>query len=72
MKPSLEWWPTKAKEAPSPHEVKSGPAGHQPTILMFPFYPSNDPENQKFKKNLKNAWGYYSFIHTCVPYMKTI
>ena len=32
--PSLEGWPTKAKEAPSPHEVRLTPAGHQPSILM--------------------------------------
>ena len=32
MTPSLEGWPTKAKEAPSPHEVRLAPAGHQPSI----------------------------------------
>ena len=34
MTPSLERSPTKAKEAPFPHEVKTGPAGHQPSISM--------------------------------------
>ena len=39
MTPSLEGWPTKAKEAPSPHEVRlaslvpTDPAG-SPSILM--------------------------------------
>ena len=30
--PSLEGLPTKAKEDPSPHEIKLSPAGHQPRI----------------------------------------
>ena len=34
MTPSLARWPTKAKEVASPH-VKTGPAGHQPSISMF-------------------------------------
>ena len=34
MTPSLEGWPAKAKEGPSPHEVRLGPTGHQPIILM--------------------------------------
>ena len=33
---SLEGWPTKAKEVASLDEVKTGPAGHQPSILMSP------------------------------------
>ena len=34
----------------------------------LPFYcPPNDPKNQNFEKNEKNAWRYYyPFIHTCV------
>ena len=32
MTPSLEGRPTKAKEGPSPHEVRLAPAGHQPSI----------------------------------------
>ena len=35
MIPSLEGWPTKTKEAPSPHEVKTDPAGHQARISKF-------------------------------------
>ena len=31
MIPSLEGLPNKAKEAPSPHEVRLAPLGHQPT-----------------------------------------
>ena len=32
---SLKGSPNKAKEeAPSPHEVRTGPAGHQPSISM--------------------------------------
>ena len=30
--PSLEGFPTKAKEDPSPHEMSLSPAGHQPSI----------------------------------------
>ena len=33
MIPSLEGWPTKPKEAPSPHEVKTDPTGHQPNYI---------------------------------------
>ena len=34
MTPSLDGWPTKAKKALSPHEVKTDPAGHQTNISM--------------------------------------
>ena len=34
MTPSLEGWPTKAKEAPCPHDEKTDPARHQPSILI--------------------------------------
>ena len=37
---------------------------------VLPFYLSacpNDPKYQNFEKIWKNAWRYYSFIHTCVP-----
>ena len=30
--PSLKGLPTKAKEDPSPHEMRLSPAGHQPNI----------------------------------------
>ena len=50
MIPSLEGWPTKAKEAPSPHEVKTGPAGHQPS--------NSKSRGEKFQA-LRNSW--YSF-----------
>ena len=32
--PSLEGWSSKAREEPSPHEVRHGPTGHQPSISM--------------------------------------
>ena len=32
MTPSLETLPTKAKEDPSPHEMRLSPTGHQPSI----------------------------------------
>ena len=32
MTPSLEGWPTKAKEAPSPHEVRLAPLGTNPVF----------------------------------------
>ena len=31
--------------------------------LFFPFYPSNNPENQNFEKMKKNTWRYYHFLH---------
>ena len=38
MIPSTKGWPTKAKEAPSPHEVRltpTGSAGHNPVICCL-------------------------------------
>ena len=35
MTPSLEGWSAKTKETPSPDEVKTGPAGHQPSKLKL-------------------------------------
>ena len=32
MTPSLEGWPTKAKEAPSPHEVRLAPLDTNPVF----------------------------------------
>ena len=32
MTPSLEGWPTKAKEAPSPHEVRMSPLDTDPVF----------------------------------------
>ena len=32
MTPSLEGWPTKAKEGPSPHEVRLAPLGTNPVF----------------------------------------
>ena len=32
--PSLEELPTKAKEDPSPHELRLSPTGHQPSISL--------------------------------------
>ena len=32
MAPSLEGWPTKAKEAPSPHEVRLAPLDTNPVF----------------------------------------
>ena len=33
MTPSLEGWPTKAKEAPSPHEVRLTPLDTNPVVV---------------------------------------
>ena len=35
---SLEGLPTKAKEDPSPHEMRLSPVGHQPSISWSPGY----------------------------------
>ena len=32
MTPSLEGWPTKAKEAPSPHEIRMSPLDTDPVF----------------------------------------
>ena len=46
MTPSLEWCPTKAKEAPSPHEVRLAPLDTKPVFQclrdknFLPFYPT--------------------------------
>ena len=41
------------------------------SVIFHPFNtpsPTNDPKNQNFeKKNEKNAWRYYHFIHSCAP-----
>ena len=63
MTPSLEGWPTKAKEAPSPHEVRLAPLDTNPVFqslvvkhdlfilgYFLPFYLPNSPENQNLKK----------------------
>ena len=34
MTPSLEEWPTKAKETPSPHEAGTAGHQHQPSISI--------------------------------------
>ena len=38
MKPSLEGWPTKAKEATSPHEVRLTPTDTKPVFQYLPTY----------------------------------
>ena len=35
MTPSLEGWPTNAKEAPSPHEVGLAPLDTKPVFQVF-------------------------------------
>ena len=39
MTPSLERWTTKAKEAPSPHEVRIAPLDTIPVFLVQPSMP---------------------------------
>ena len=36
--PSLEGLPTKAKEDPSPKEMRLSPNGHQPSIFYYYYY----------------------------------
>ena len=40
MTPSLEGWPAKAKEAPSPHEVRLAPVGTNPVFYCHVLYVS--------------------------------
>ena len=39
--PSLEWWPIKAKEAPSPHEVRLTPLDTNPVFQYLGASPSS-------------------------------
>ena len=54
MIPSLEGWPTKAKEAPSPHEVRLAPLDTNPvfhslgTTQYFIVNPVFQPTNPVF------------------------
>ena len=54
MKPSLEGWPTKAKEVPSPHEVRMSP------LETNPVFQSLRGENKSCKKALFN---FASFVN---------
>ena len=51
MIPSLEGWPTKAKEAPSPHQVRLAPLDTNPVFQnlrenLIPMFGQLKPENK--------------------------
>ena len=48
MIPSLEGWPTKAKDVPSPHEVRMAPLDTNPV-----FQGLGDKTKKNFKENQK-------------------
>ena len=55
MTPSLEEWPTKAKEAPSPHEVRLAP------LDTNPVFQSLEGKSAQQKRHQKYAWFYSKF-----------
>ena len=57
MTPSLEGWPTKAKEAPSPHEVRLAP---QDTNPVFNVSRENSTVSKIFEKCVYKR--VYSFL----------
>ena len=41
-------------------------------LSFYPTWWSQKSKLKRKKKNEKNAWGYYPFMHTCEPWMKII
>ena len=64
MTPSLEGWPTKAKEAPSPHKVRLALLDTKP---VFQSLGGNNLfcENPVFEQLLYNFWVYAKRIFFC-------
>ena len=52
MAPSLEGWPTKAKEAPSPHEVRLAPLDTNP---VFQCLRDKKIQSEKSERNRKKV-----------------
>ena len=61
MIPSLEGWPTKAKEAPSPHEVRMAPLDTNPVFQRL-----GDSKKEKKKSILleKSTCGVTLYVWT--------
>ena len=53
MTPSLEGWPTKAKEAPSPHEVRLAPLDTNPIFQGL----RGNPIESKVSFSSRIGWG---------------
>ena len=72
MIPSLEGWPAKAKEAQSPHEVKTDPTSHQPSTSMSLGILSESILGPKLKKQTVNQleitesiYCFYGYLPMC-------
>ena len=52
--PSLEGWPTKAKDVPSPHEVRMAPLDTNPVFQGLGDKTKNFKENQKKHESKKS------------------
>ena len=55
MIPSLEGWPTKAKEAPSPHEVKLAPLDTNPVFQNLGGGPGSNSIKKSYIVEIKEA-----------------
>ena len=67
MTPSPEGWPTKAKEAPSPHEVRLAPLDTNPVfqsldLLRLEFFFNWDTCYARLRSHYK-AWSYKKKKH---------
>ena len=67
MIPSLEGWPTKAKEAPSSHEVRLAPLDTNPVFQNL----GESKENTRSISNLKCQINELDHINTCHKAIET-
>ena len=58
MTPSREGWPTKAKEAPSAHELRLTPLDTNPGNQHYILQPNNIIQINKFKKTILKVVGW--------------
>ena len=66
--PSLEWWPIKAKEAPSPHEVRLTPLDTNPVFQYLRASPSIHGKNDWASSYVMTTPGWYQscfFLKIC-------
>ena len=72
---SLEGWPTKAKEAPSPHEVRLTPLETNPVFLCLDekvhFEPDNFEPHNSLQLNLTNIRGLCSHFVECESFLES-
>ena len=63
MTPSLEKWPTKAKEAPSPHEVRLAPLDTNP---VFQCLRDKKIQSEKSERNRKKVDAKETFCYIII------